>query len=61
MAASYLLPGSPLFGRYPAGFYLLAMPLNVLFDVANIPYSNHRQSHRQRAVGAGLVVRCCGR
>ncbi len=43
-AASYLLPESRLFGRYPAGFYLLATPLNVLFDVAGIPYpssANH--------------------
>ncbi|MGH9218793.1 MAG: hypothetical protein ACRD1W_05805 [Vicinamibacterales bacterium] len=43
-AGSYLLPASPLFARYPAGFYHLAMPLNVLFDVGGIPYpftANH--------------------
>lgn len=44
LAASYALPASPLFGRYPAAFYLLATPLNVLFDVVHSPYrysANH--------------------
>jgi hypothetical protein len=43
-AASYLLPQSPMFGRYPAGFYLIATPLNVLFDLVRSPYpyaANH--------------------
>ena len=37
LASSYFLPASALFGRYPAGFYLLATPLNVAFEAANIP------------------------
>jgi hypothetical protein len=44
LASSYLLPGSALFGRYPTGVYLLATPLSVAFEVANIPYpitANH--------------------
>ena len=44
LASSYVLPESALFGRYPAGFYLIATPLNVAFEVANIPYpftANH--------------------
>ncbi len=44
LASSYFLPESPLFGRYPTGFYLLATPLNVAFEAANIPYpftANH--------------------
>ena len=44
LAASYFLPESALFGRYPAGFYLVAMPFSVAFEVANIPYpftANH--------------------
>ncbi len=44
LASSYFLPASALFGRYPTGFYLLATPLNVAFEAANIPYpftANH--------------------
>ena len=44
LASSYALPESALFGRYPAGFYLIATPLNVAFEVARIPYpftANH--------------------
>jgi hypothetical protein len=44
IAASYVLPASPLFGRYPTGFYHLSTPLNVLFEVAGVPYpftANH--------------------
>src|SRR5262245_19621245 len=44
IAASFALPQSPLFGRYPAAFYLIATPLNVLFDVVHSPYpysANH--------------------
>jgi hypothetical protein len=44
IAASFMLPPEPLFGRYPAAFYLLAAPLNIAFDVARIPYpftANH--------------------
>ena len=44
LVSSYLLPGSALFGRYPTGFYLLATPLSVAFEAANIPYpitANH--------------------
>lgn len=44
LASSYFLPESALFGRYPTGFYLLATPLNVAFEAANIPYpftANH--------------------
>ncbi len=44
LASSYLLPGSALFGRYPTGFYLLATPMSVAFEAANIPYpitANH--------------------
>jgi len=44
IGASYLLPQDALFGRYPTGFYLLALPLNVAMDVAKIPYpftANH--------------------
>jgi hypothetical protein len=44
LASSYALPESALFGRYPTAFYLLAMPLNVLFDVIASPYpytANH--------------------
>lgn len=33
LASSLLLPPSALFGRYPAGFYLLAAPLNVAFEL----------------------------
>src|SRR6185503_70339 len=44
VAASYALPQSALFGRYPTAFYLIATPLNVIFDVAHSPYpytANH--------------------
>ena len=44
VATSLLLPEEPLFGRYPAAFYLLSTPLNVLFDIARFPYpftANH--------------------
>lgn len=44
IGASLLLPEEALFGRYPAGFYLLSTPLNVALDVARIPYpftANH--------------------
>ena len=44
LASSYALPESALFGRYPTGFYLIATPLNVAFEVARIPYpftANH--------------------
>lgn len=44
LAASYVLPESAMFGRYPAGFYLLATPLNVIFDALGSPYpytANH--------------------
>ena len=44
LAASYALPASALFGRYPTAFYLLATPLNVAFDAINSPYpysANH--------------------
>ena len=44
LASSYFLPGSALFGRYPTGFYLLATPMSVAFEAANIPYpitANH--------------------
>ena len=44
MAASYALPESALFGRYPTAFYLIATPLNVVFDVIHSPYpysANH--------------------
>jgi hypothetical protein len=44
MAGSYLLPASALFARYPNGFYHLATPLNVIFDVAQIPYP-HAANH----------------
>ena len=44
LAASYALPQSAMFGRYPAGFYLLATPLNVVFDVLHSPYP-HTASH----------------
>ena len=45
LAASYALPHSTLlFGRYPAGFYMLATPLNVIFDVLNSPYP-HTANH----------------
>ena len=43
-ASSFALPANPLFGRYPTGFYLIATPLNVLFDVLHSPYpysANH--------------------
>lgn len=43
-AASYALPLSTMFGRYPAGFYLLATPLNVIFDVLDSPYP-HTANH----------------
>jgi hypothetical protein len=43
-AGSYLLPESQLFARYPAAFYLLATPLNVMFDVAGVPYP-HTANH----------------
>jgi len=42
--ASVLLPASPLFGRYPTAFYLIATPLNVVFDALHSPYpyaANH--------------------
>ena len=38
LASSFYLPESALFGRYPAGFYHLATPLSVAFEVARIPY-----------------------
>ena len=44
VAASYALPQSALFGRYPTAFYLIATPLNVIFDVVHSPYpytANH--------------------
>ncbi len=44
IAASFTLPQESLFGRYPAAFYLLAMPLNVALDVVGFPYpftANH--------------------
>ena len=44
VAASYALPPSALFGRYPTGFYLLSTPLNVLFEALHSPYpytANH--------------------
>jgi hypothetical protein len=44
LASSYFLPGSALFGRYPAGVYLLTTPLSVAFEAASIPYpttANH--------------------
>lgn len=44
LASSYFLPDAALFGRYPTGFYLLSTPLNVLFDVAHVPFpftANH--------------------
>lgn len=44
LGASYLLPASPIFGRYPAGFYMLAAPLNVAFDVLQHPYP-HTANH----------------
>lgn len=44
IAGSYFLPASPLFARYPAGFYLIAAPLNVVFDVAGIAYP-HAANH----------------
>lgn len=44
VAASYALPATPLFGRYPAAFSLLATPLNVAFEVFNSPYP-HTANH----------------
>ena len=44
IGSSLLLTDEPLFGRYPTGFYLLSMPLNVAFEAARIPYpftANH--------------------
>src|SRR5436190_13320790 len=44
LAGSYAFPASALFGRYPTAFYLLATPINVLFDVVHSPYpstANH--------------------
>jgi hypothetical protein len=45
LAVSYVLPHATLlFGRYPAGFYMLATPLNVIFEVLNSPYP-HTANH----------------
>jgi hypothetical protein len=57
MAGSYALPASELFARYPAGFYLLATPLNVVFEVAGVPYP-HTANHIVNAlsVAAWLFV-----
>jgi hypothetical protein len=57
LAASYALPQGAIFGRYPAGFYLLATPLNVVFDVLNSPYP-HTASHTMNvlSVPAWLFV-----
>jgi hypothetical protein len=44
IAASYALPASALFGRYPTAFYLLAAPLNIVFEALASPYpyaANH--------------------
>lgn len=44
IAASYALPQSALFGRYPTAFYSIATPLNVLFEVVHSPFpysANH--------------------
>jgi hypothetical protein len=44
IVASYFLPANRLFGRYPAGFYLIAMPLNMLFEALHSPHpqtANH--------------------
>lgn len=44
IAASMALPESALFGRYPTAFYLLASPLNVVFELLGSPYpsaANH--------------------
>ena len=44
LASSVVLPPDVLFGRYPAGFYHLAAPLNVAFELAAVPYpftANH--------------------
>lgn len=38
IGSSFFLPEHPMFGRYPTGFYHLATPLNVAFEVAGIPY-----------------------
>ena len=38
LLSSFFLPASALFGRYPAGFYHLAAPLNVAFEAARVPY-----------------------
>ena len=44
IVASYFLPANRLFGRYPAGFYLIAAPANMLFEALNSPHpqaANH--------------------
>jgi hypothetical protein len=44
LVSSLFLPANVLFGRYPAGFYHLAAPLNVAFELAGVPYpfaANH--------------------
>jgi hypothetical protein len=44
LVSSVFLPANVMFGRYPAGFYHLAAPLNVAFDLARVPYpftANH--------------------
>lgn len=44
LAGSLALPQSALFGRYPTAFYLIATPLNVVFDLLRSPYpfsANH--------------------
>ena len=53
LAASYALPHSTLFGRYPAGFYLLATPLNVVFDALNSPYP-HTANHVMNVLSVPL-------
>lgn len=43
-AASHWLDPQLIFGRYPAGFYLISTPLNVAFEVIGFPYpfaANH--------------------
>ena len=44
LVSSVFLPANVMFGRYPAGFYHLAAPLNVAFELAGVPYpftANH--------------------
>jgi hypothetical protein len=44
LVSSALLPANVMFGRYPAGFYHLAAPLNVAFELAGVPFpftANH--------------------